>query len=110
VDFTCPTTSQTVDLGAITIDIGGAFVTGRVVDSTGNPLQHTMVWSYESARAGREKASVYTDANGRFSLWVRPNKTFDVIFTYQQTRQRQLSVTSGALGTTTDIGDVVMPD
>lgn len=108
VNVTCPTTPGTVDVGDIKVDVGGALVTGRIVDSTGAPLPNVNVYSTNSSGSpgqnGRESS---TDANGRFTLSAKPNITFQ-LHVYWMQKSKVLDVTSGNLGSTTDIGDITM--
>jgi protocatechuate 3,4-dioxygenase beta subunit len=110
IAVTCPSTPGNVDLGDIKLDLGGATVTGRVVDTNGNPLKDIWVFSPESSYNGsggsRENR---TDSTGVFSLWVRPNKTFTIRFSDTNQQSKSVPVTSGALGSTTNMGDVVFP-
>ncbi len=106
---TCPAVPGTVNLGDLKLDIGGALITGRVVDANGTPLANVMVFAKgANGTSGGQNREAPTDATGRFSLNVRPSTTIDISFYYNQT-QKIVSATSGLLGSTTDIGDVVLP-
>lgn len=107
---TCQVAGQTIDLGDITIDIGGSTVVGRVLNASGGPVAQAYVFSTEGSSNTQDpgaRGSV-TDSTGRFSLWVRPNRTFDIRISYMQ-QTKTITVTSGALGETKDIGDIQFP-
>ena len=108
MSVTCPTIPGNVDVGDIKVDLGGALVTGRLVDSTGTPIPNVNCYSPNSSgtpgQNGRESA---TDANGRFSISAKPATTFQLYFYWMQ-KSKTVTATSGILGSTTDIGDVVM--
>ena len=107
-NLTTGSTNETIDMGDLKIDVGGATVIGRVVDSLSNPLAKVYVYSTEGGNpnsgTSREKM---TDSTGKFSLWVRPNKTFNIIFYYNQ-KSKTVSASSGNLGETKDIGDIIL--
>jgi hypothetical protein len=100
----------TMDLGNIAVDIGGVTVTGRVVNASGNPIEGIWVFPAEGSENGSYNSrETLTDAAGAFSLWVRPNRTFTIRFTDQQQRIKIVATASGALGSTTGLGDIVFP-
>jgi hypothetical protein len=99
-----------MDLGNIAVDIGGVTVTGRVVNASGNPIEGIWVFPAEGSENGSYNSrETLTDAAGAFSLWVRPNRTFTIRFTDQQQRIKIVATASGALGSTTGLGDIVFP-
>ncbi len=109
VDVTCPQTpGSTVNVGDIKIDVGGAFITGRVVDASNNPLSGVNVYSRSGNGTPGQSREIRTGADGRFTFSCRPATTFDIYLNYNQV-QKTVSVTSGILGSTTDIGDVTIP-
>ncbi len=109
ISFTCPGTAQTVDLGTITLDIGGSTIVGRVVDASSNPIPKAYLYSSESSNPNSGgSVEMQTDSLGRFSLWVRPNKTFDVHIIFNKLT-KVVSMTSGNLGETKNVGDITLP-
>ncbi|MFA6233051.1 MAG: hypothetical protein WC824_02530 [Bacteroidota bacterium] len=109
VNVTCPQTpGATIDVGEIKIDVGGAFVTGRVVDASNNPLSGVNVYSKSGNGSPGQSREIRTGNDGRFTISCRPSTTFDIYLYYNQ-NQKSVTVTSGLLGSTTDIGDVTIP-
>jgi protocatechuate 3,4-dioxygenase beta subunit len=109
VNVIAPASGQTLDMGDIQIDLGGATIKGRVVDGSGNPLANVNVYAPGSSTVGGNgQRESQTGPDGLFSLWVRPNVTVQIHLYYNQ-QSKTINATSGALGSTVDIGDVTMP-
>ena len=110
ITITCPTNAGTLDLGDITLDIGGSTIIGRVVDANSNPLRNVYISGIGigSDPNGGSRETSPTDSLGRFTLWVRPNLTFNATLYYNQ-QSKTVSFTSGNLGDTKDVGDIVFP-
>ncbi|MFZ1730462.1 MAG: DUF1416 domain-containing protein [Bacteroidota bacterium] len=109
VNVTCPQTpGATINVGEIKINVGGAFVTGRVVDASTNPLSGVYVYSNSDNGSPGQSRQIRTDVDGRFTISCLPSTTFDINLYYNQ-NQKIVKVTSGLLGSTTDIGDVTIP-
>ena len=108
IDVTCPSTPQTIDLGDTKLDIGGSTVIGRVLDVNNNPLVNVFVYSSQGSPNSGQKRESQTDSLGKFSLWVKPNITFSINL-YYQGLQKTISATSGNLGDTKDLGDIILP-
>ncbi|TAL67209.1 MAG: DUF1416 domain-containing protein [Bacteroidetes bacterium] len=107
IERTTPSSPETLDLGDIKIDIGGAIVKGRVVDSLSVPLPNINVYSTEGgSNQGREYR---TDSLGKFSLWVRPNKSFKIYLSGKNQQSKSIDAESGDLGSTKDLGDIILP-
>ncbi|MBI5324286.1 MAG: carboxypeptidase regulatory-like domain-containing protein [Ignavibacteriae bacterium] len=105
--LTTPSSATTVDLGDIKLNIGGATVLGRVVDSLLSPLENIYVYSAEGgSNQGREYR---TDSTGVFSLWVRPDKSFKIYLMGKNQKSKTINASSGALGSTTNMGDIIFP-
>ncbi len=105
VDIVTSSQAEVMDLGDIQVDIGGTTIIGRAVDSTNTPLKYVNVVTAETGSNQRENG---TDSTGKFSLWVRPEKDVKITFYYQKLT-KTMTVTSGKLGETKDIGDVIIP-
>ena len=107
IELTTPSSAETVDLGDIELDIGGATMIGRVIDSNSNPLSGINVYATEGS--SNQDRGYMTDSTGTFSLWVRPNKSFKINFYSKGQQQKSIDATSGDLGTTTNLGDIIFP-
>ena len=110
IDITCPTNAGTLDLGDITLDIGGATIIGRVIDANNNPLKGVYISGIGVGGDpnGGSRESTPTDSLGRFTLWVRPNITINATLYYNQ-QSKSVTFTSPDLGQTKDVGDIVFP-
>ncbi|MFA6570752.1 MAG: DUF1416 domain-containing protein [Bacteroidota bacterium] len=106
VDVQTGSQNETKDVGDIKLDIGGSYITGRVLDSNSMPAKNAYVYLANQPSSGTREKS--TDSLGVFKLSVRPNISVDIHFYYMQ-KSKTLTVTSGALGETKDIGDVIVP-
>ncbi|MBE0646052.1 MAG: hypothetical protein IH600_18365 [Bacteroidetes bacterium] len=83
VNVTCPQTpGATVNVGEIKIDVGGAFVTGRVVDASNNPLSGVNMYSKSGNGSPGQSRELRTGVDGRFTISCRPNTTFDIYLYY----------------------------
>ncbi len=111
VDVDCPVQPGTVDVGDIKLDIGGATLTGRVVDASGNPMPNVYLYTNPGNRSGDPNGGkgMITGADGRFSLWVRPAISMQINFYYMQSVKKTITVTTPALGQTQDLGDIALP-
>ncbi|MCX6154130.1 MAG: carboxypeptidase-like regulatory domain-containing protein [Candidatus Kapabacteria bacterium] len=107
-DTICPNQSTTVDFGDIKLDVGGAYIIGRCLDSTSKPIYGVNIYSPDASQSGGTNKENGSDSLGNFKISARPNKTFTLTFYYRQKNNFQQSVTSGALGTTTDLGDIIL--
>ena len=107
VQVTCPTTPGTVDVGDIKVDIGGAYISGRVVDGSGAPIANTYIVVSGNGSSGGQNRETPTGPDGRFTVSVRPNVTVTLHF-YANQKSKTLDVTTPALGETKDIGDVTV--
>ena len=111
--FTTPAIGPTMDLGNTKLDIGGTTIIGRVLDPASNLLEDVRLYTRPESACWQGNR---TDAQGRFSLWVRPNITFDLYFRHVVPTQDDSIVTtkiitvtsSSTLGQTKDLGDIVV--
>lgn len=108
VPVTCPAVPGTIDVGDVKLNIGGSTITGRLIDTNGNPIANASAYSGESNGNPGQSRESKTDATGRFTLSARPNITFQIYFYFNQ-QSKTVPVTSGNLGETKDIGDVTFP-
>jgi hypothetical protein len=106
ITITCPGQAETMDLGDIKLDIGGSTVIGRILNSNNDPLVNVYISSSEFIYIGKQRES-QTDSLGKFSLWVRPNKSFKINLYYNQI-YKSIDVTSLNLGDTLDLGDIIL--
>jgi len=109
VTFTTSNNVETKDLGDLKLDVGGSTIIGRVVDSLNAPIFGVYFYSTESGGNTGSDKSYTTDSTGRFSVWVRPDKDIKITFYNRKQTSKVITVHSGALGETKDIGDVVVP-
>ena len=106
-NITTPQNSGTMDLGDIKLDIGGSTIIGRTVDSLNNPMPGVNIYNSPNSGGSGVTRESKSDSLGKFSISARPNKTFSVYFSYKPF-SKTVSVTSGNLGETVDLGDVIL--
>lgn len=103
--ITTPNNSGIYDMGDIKLNIGGSTLIGRAVDSLNNPIPNLYISGGDQNSSGREGSR--TDSLGNFSISVRPNITFKLYF-YNKGSSHNITVTSGALGETKNLGDLII--
>jgi hypothetical protein len=112
VPFVCPSIPGTMDLGDIAVDIRCATVVGRVVDSTGLPTANALINCTEGSLCGiLSGGEGRTNASGRFVVTMRPFMPFKLYIGVENLMYplKRIIDTSGALGSTLDLGDIVYP-
>lgn len=83
------------------------YITGRVIDGNGNPIQNAFVTADGVDYTGRSYR--YTGSDGTFSIGVRANSTVIVKATKDGTTSSPLTVTTPTTnGGTKAIGDIVL--
>jgi protocatechuate 3,4-dioxygenase beta subunit len=104
--FTTGNKNETKDLGNIKIDVGGSMVIGTVVDSSGNPLANILCLTGTKCDSSVE----YTNTSGKFSIRSRPNISFLLqLYGDSTNKHKDLHISSGKLGSTTDLGNIIFP-
>ncbi|MFA7229538.1 MAG: carboxypeptidase regulatory-like domain-containing protein, partial [Melioribacteraceae bacterium] len=84
-----------------------AYITGRVIDGSGNPIANAYVTADGVDYTGQSYK--YTDSNGRFNIGVRMNSTVKVKASKDGTTSTPSNVsTPTASGQTKDIGDIIL--
>ncbi|MCX6154131.1 MAG: carboxypeptidase-like regulatory domain-containing protein [Candidatus Kapabacteria bacterium] len=109
-DTTCPNQATTVDFGDIKLDIGGAFIKGRCIDSNSKPVANVYISSGDvNAYPNGTSRSMISDSLGNFNISVRPNIKLKLSFYYKLYKSNmQLDVLTGDLGTTNNLGDIML--
>jgi len=83
-----------------------SFITGRVVDIDGNPVNHAYVKMDGVDYSGRSYR--YTNSDGTFRIGVRPNSTVIITASKGGVDSTPLTRTTPANGQESNIGDIVL--